>query len=395
MPAEHSSSGDEPVKGPDDGLDELADALVEKIMPGSGQAANGGTSAFINYETDATVEPLTVDHLRMKSGGVKDCYEASMVPIDVIIDMAKAACEQVEQEAPTTLIAENYNWPFGRSGGMLNPFDAIPRSWILSKNPPISIEAMMEEELKRAAQLKTAGSPQKHKRAGWLGKDDGRYGNDDLYDSVYEGEVLMMEGKVVAWFTWWRSQFKDALDERRNADEDWSVADVHAMFDKRYKDSESKKYVRLNDGENVDNYQKAAPRILRTDTANALPGYPGAAGYILDKSILRLMEEYGYDMAHAWRIANMEVFQEKADIGKRISSFGENDLSESLLRKRKFDPKGTRLSDGLAVYNVQVDSDSSPKEVQVLAREEHLIGVKECMVSKMKANLARYKPTSD
>ena len=91
----------------------------------------------------------------------------------------------------------------------------------------------------------------------------------------------------------------------------------------------------------------------------------------------------------------MEVFQEKADIGKRISSFGENDLSESLLRKRKFDPKGTRLSDGLAVYNVQVDSDSSPKEVQVLAREEHLIGVKECMVSKMKANLARYKPTSD
>ena len=65
------------------------------------------------------------------------------------------------------------------------------------------------------------------------------------------------------------------------------------------------------------------------------------------------------------------------------------------LRKRKFDPKGTRLSDGLAVYNVQVDSDSSPKEVQVLAREEHLIGVKECMVSKMKANLARYKPTSD
>jgi len=50
MPAEHSSSGDEPVKGPDDGLDELADALVEKIMPGSGQAANGGTSAIITFQ---------------------------------------------------------------------------------------------------------------------------------------------------------------------------------------------------------------------------------------------------------------------------------------------------------------------------------------------------------
>jgi hypothetical protein len=255
---------------------------------------------------------------------------------------------------------------------------------------------MMEEELRRAEQLEKAASPQKLRRSGWLGKGGGRYGTDNLYDSVYEGEVLIMDEKVVAWVTWWRSQFKEVSNEHRNSDEDWSVADVHALFDKRYKDGDFSRYIRLNEGERYANYLDAAPKILRTDTANALPGYPGAAGYLFDKCLLRLMEEYGYDMVHAWRIANMEVFQGKCNIGNRINSFGENDLSESLLRKRKFDPKGTRLNDGLAVYNLEVDGpESTPEEVQVLAREEHLIGVKDCIVPRMEENLARYKPAAN
>ncbi len=397
-PEEYSGSGS--GSGSGDGLDGLADDLLDRMLPADGEQSDRRNGRKrINYATEATVEPLTVDHLRMQDGGVKDCYEASRVPIEVIVDMARAAREEVESSTVDVLDSDAYDWPFGKSGGMLNPFDSVPRNWIPGSSPPISVGAMMERELRRAEQLKRSGSPQKHKRSGWL-HNQGRFGTAELFDSVYEGEVAIINSRVIGWFAFWRSQFTDVMDERRSCDLDWSVANARALFDLRYRivckgREDQERHIKLNAGEKYDLYSKSSPGIIITDTANALPKYPGVAGYLFDRCVLRLMEEYGYDMVHAWRIANMEVFKGESRIGDRVYGFGSNDLSGDFLKRRKVEPKGTRLSDGLAIYDVQVDNASEPEEVAILAREEHLIGVKGCMVPKMEKNLRQYESDED
>ena len=199
------------VPTPPDSYDErgkrvgrLVRQSADEILPDTGQYADVGGSyngrKRINYATEATVEPLTRDHLGM----VEECYEASLVPGMVITDMAKAARSEIGKTGSIVLQEDEYNWPFGKTGGMLNRFSVRPDTWIPDGGPMCSIQEMMDVGLARADMLKKAGAPVRYEREGWLTDNGGRFGTGNLFDSVYEGEVLLMDGKIIAWFTWWR-----------------------------------------------------------------------------------------------------------------------------------------------------------------------------------------------
>ncbi len=295
----------------------------EKKLMKQAQKPRGKWHGHVLFQKTTRRRMKTIDVQR--KGGVKDCYEASMIP-----DQAILAVQAGEVDKAEDLLRKG-------KGGMLHLFDVRPvRYGRYHKQQTESVA----EQLSR--QIEEGRKRRKHTPHG------------KKSPAIYEGSVLTPQSKedqtVLAWATWTRSLIENVMN--RSPQNDESVAEIARLLEKE---------IALDQGLRI---EQPYGDILLFDTLNAR--VPGAAS-VLFRRLLPTWKKLGYKRVLLYRHKILQCVEPGGDrrTGKPV---GNNDASERFFRGRGMREIGTALSDVYAIREI------GDRKIRVASTEGWMMG---------------------
>lgn len=287
----------------------------------NGDAKANGNS-FLRKMQDllpVQVIPMKPEHIRGDEG-VEACYRSSEIPYGLLASLGEPF---FEQRVEASVLKRKANG--GMKGGMLHSFHQRPVD--AQGKECESVCEYLERRIRESRQILEVGLPRK--------ADDGKW------RALYEGFVLVPEGKttpVLAWASGTRSiREKDSFKNgetlppymwSRSPDNDTAVAEVHAQLDA----------IECPGWENKKAFQENAGDVYLFDTLSGC--VPGAAGRLFH-AILSYIDSYAYSHMLLYR---HKMLQLVGNVEKPCLPQGNNDASEAFFRDRGFREIGTTLS---------------------------------------------------